>query len=114
MTRKALILTKTRLAETHYYILALHEARTVLKPPVTMQNFWKKTNPDTENASEKIEEIITWALNQTTKDDYIVIESANDAFINRICSACKEKGRIPVYPTWDPNRLYTFGDNEAL
>lgn len=101
--RKAFIVCQKHLTNTHYTSLALEDARTAVKVPVTMLMAWKVW-ADLPDQDQKAEDLIAWLKDKGKEKDYLVLHGHPDA-VNRLRQAGLDMGLIPLEPAWDPDLL---------
>lgn len=106
MERKAYILTQKRLLDTHYLALAIQEARTVFKPPVTIQRFWKKID-DYEVTRDYLDDTRKWIKDTCAPGDFVVLEGNTNA-VMEMRRFCTNNRLEAVYPEWDPVNIVPF------
>lgn len=100
MSGKAFLLTQKRLTDDHYLQIALREARDMMKPPITMSNFWKHADSH-DDIEENLQDICAWLEKEAEIGDYVVLEG-DEACVKHMASYAKEHRLIPVRAIWEP------------
>lgn len=101
--RKAFIFCKKKLSNEHFTILAIQDARTAVKIPITMLMAWKQV-PDLPDVDASLQEMIDWLQAEAKVNDYLVLEG-DPAAVETLRQAGLKMHLIPLTPGWEPNSL---------
>lgn len=101
--RKAFILCQKKLTNVHYTSLALEDARTAVKLPVTMLMAWKHWD-QVQDQDQQVTDIIAWLKEESQAQDYLVLQG-DPGPVAKLQEAGIAMALIPLTPAWDPDTL---------